>query len=180
MRTFFTIVFVIFAIAEIYLMLQLNKKNNKVGFQLTVTNFVLFCFYLIFAFFMRLSIPYYILLLCIIALVLNSFFGFYLNYFEKSTRFDRYLHGYGSFSFALLGYFTIISLIQSGGSKLFRALFLVFLGITLGAVYEVIECIQDAKRGTQLQKGLRDTNFDLIFNILGSVLAALFFFIYYS
>ncbi|MDD4715717.1 MAG: hypothetical protein PHT34_04090 [Oscillospiraceae bacterium] len=178
MKLVFMIAFVLFAAAQLYLIIGLRGKHHKLGYQATAAGFVLFCLYLIFAFFCRFNIPYSVLLLCMITLFLNSFVGYFLNYFEKSYRFDRYLHGFGSFSFAFLGYFTIIALMPSGGGKLFRSLFLVFFGVTLGAVYEIMEAIQDTRRHIKMQKGLKDTNFDLIFDLTGSVLAGLLFFLF--
>lgn len=177
MKPIFITVFVLFCIAELILIIRLGARKNRVGAEATATSFGLFCFYLLLALLFKWSIPYYILLLGILALLLNSFVGYYLNFFERSTRFDRYLHGYGAFTFALLGYFTITSVTISGGSRLFQALFIAFLGIALGAIYEIVEYITDTRQGTRHQKGLKDTDFDLLFNCLGSALAAFLFYI---
>jgi Na+/melibiose symporter-like transporter len=109
-----------------------------------------------------------------LALFLNSFAGYYLEYFWRSARFDRYLHAYSVFSYALLFYFIIMRLTDSGGTKLFHALFIVFLGISLGTLFEISEFRTDSKRNTRMQKGLKDTNFDIIFDIAGASAAGLF------
>jgi uncharacterized membrane protein YjdF len=73
---------------------------------------------------------------------------------------------------------------RSGGSKIFRALFIVFLGISIGAIFEIIEFIIDTHKKEEsqrakMQKGLKDTDFDLICDIIGSALGSIFAYFMY-
>jgi hypothetical protein len=174
MNIVFIVALIILILAHIFIIYKLYKNKKKVGSHSTLINFTLVCVLLLFIWLFHISIPYYILLLCMIALFLNSYVGYYLEYFWKSTKFDRYLHGYGIFSYTLLFYFIITHLIESGGTKLFHALFIVFLGISLGAIFEISEFRTDSKRNTRMQKGLKDTDFDIMFDIIGSGAAGLF------
>lgn len=56
--------------------------------------------------------------------------------------------------------------------RVFLALFILILGIALGAVHEILEFVADIRQNSHMQKGLKDTNLDIIFNVIGSVLAA--------
>lgn len=42
----------------------------------------------------------------------------------------------------------------------------------MGAIHEVMEFDTDLRQNSKMQKGLKDTNFDIVFDIIGSVLAA--------
>lgn len=62
------------------------------------------------------------------------------------------------------------------------SVFVLLLGISIGTVYEMYEFLADLKKreGTQkLQHGLRDTNMDLTFNMIGSVCASVFYALIY-
>ncbi|MGI5849346.1 MAG: hypothetical protein ACOX8Q_04695 [Christensenellales bacterium] len=116
------------------------------------------------------------MLLAIIAQFIFVFFGYYLKLFERSKTFDRYVHAYSSFSYSLLAYSTLSNLIDMRASKVLTALFIVTLGISLGVFTEIAEFLSDKRKklGANLQKGLVDTNFDLIFDSLGSLAAGVF------
>jgi uncharacterized membrane protein YjdF len=63
--------------------------------------------------------------------------------------------------------------------KLYAAIFVFSVGITIGAIFEIIEFTFDKAKHTKMQKGLKDTDLDLIFDVIGSVAAAIisYFFI---
>lgn len=176
MRIFFGILFMFFAAVEIFIIFKLKKRKQKIGVKATAVSFGLFFLLTVIVYLFDLKVSYLIMLLATISLFLDAYVGYYLNYYSKSKVVDRYLHAYGTFALALLFYMIIILLVEEGGSKLFRALFVLFLGNALGAIHETTEFMTDTKRTsrqqTKMQKGLQDTNFDIIFNILGSVAAA--------
>jgi len=117
----------------------------------------------------------YILILIIITLFGHSFIGNYLNLYNKSQHFDRYLHLFGSFSNALFIFSIITNIINpTVSSKLYSALFVISLGISSGVFFEILEFSQDSTANTNHQKGLKDTNLDLIYNIIGSLIAGVF------
>lgn len=127
---------------------------------------------------LRLDVPYYTLWLGLLTVWLNGYVGYGLNKFNTSTRFDMYLHAFGSFSFALILYCILRSFVQEGGSKLFRAMFVGALGGFIGAAFEVFECIHDRKMGTRNQHGLQDTDTDLAADLVGGFLAGVFAFFF--
>ena len=105
------------------------------------------------------------------------FCGYYLDLYNHSPYvFDRSLHAFGAFSFSLTAYCIIAGVTQPGGSLLFRALFVFCIGNTLGAVFELLEAAHDSKKNVPVkgQKGLQDTNMDMLFNAIGSLLAGVF------
>jgi VanZ family protein len=123
---------------------------------------------------MRLDVPYYLLYLGMLSVWLNGYVGYGLDRFKTSTRFDRVMHAFGAFSFALIAYCVVRSFAPEGGSRLFRAVFVWALGGFLGAAFEVLEYLRDRKKGTRNQHGLYDTDTDLIADLIGGFLAGAF------
>lgn len=185
MKIIFITVLTFYYSLEIFILSQLHKNKNRINFKRDITSLISSSILLIIIYLFKISIPYIILIFFIISLLIGSFFGYYLDYYNKLKHFDRYLHGYDSFSFSLLFYFIIINFMQSGGSKIFRAFFISFLGITIGVVFEIIEFLTDIKQQevkthrTAMQKGLSDTDSDLIFNFIGSILGAVLAYFFY-
>jgi len=127
---------------------------------------------------LRLDVPYYLLYLGMLTVWMNSYIGYGLDKFKTSTRFDRVMHAFGAFSFALIAYCVIRSFTPEGGSRLFRAIFVWALGGFLGAAFEVLEFLRDKKKGTRNQHGLYDTDTDLIADLVGGFLAGVFAFFF--
>lgn len=162
----------LFFLSSIYTVVKFKRQKAEPEFKSSVSAVVAYgAVFSAFLFGVRIS--YYALYLTLAALAAHIFVGFCLGAYDKSRIFDRYLHSYSTFSFALLFYYIIGNFVAYGGDKLFRALFILTLGISLGAVYEVIEFVSDSRNDYGLQRGLKDTNFDLVFDLLGSVCAAL-------
>ncbi|MEA4973688.1 MAG: hypothetical protein VB119_11065 [Candidatus Metalachnospira sp.] len=185
MRITFIAALIIYYALDFFILIRLFAKKSLINFKHNFTDFLASSALLLIIYYFKIRVPYVVLIFYIMALLINSLFGYYLDYFNKSKYFDRYLHGYSSFAFSLLFYFIIIRFISSGGSKIFQALFISFLGITIGVIFEIFEFLNDIKQNnpkTQrslMQKSLNDTDFDLIFNIIGSVSGAVFaYFIY--
>jgi hypothetical protein len=123
----------------------------------------------------RVEVPAYTLFLTMLAVLGNCFFGHYMGGYTKSKTYDRYLHAFGTFSFALFVYCILVNFVEAGGSRLFRAIFIFSLGGTLGVLFEMIEMLHDKKKNEEKsQKGLQDTNMDMLANLIGSLLAAIF------
>ena len=120
----------------------------------------------------RLGLPPLDFIFLMTALTLYSLFGMYFDLFHRSRTFDRLVHGVGAFSYAVLLYDLLSKFIRYGGSAVFRALYAMLLGISLGAAYEIYEFAADAKRSDKLQRGLMDTDLDLIFDVAGALCAA--------
>jgi hypothetical protein len=168
----------IICIVEIYIVYKLIKKKNKTILKQATFPLIVFFLYLIAVYLLNLNIPYYVLLLSLLTVFIDALVGRYLDYYNKSKTFDRFLHAFGTFSFALLFFYTLINLTEPGGSKFLQAAFIAAIGIANGAAFEIIEFAIDSKQkqkqNIKHQRGLKDTNFDIIFNIIGSLSAALF------
>ena len=121
----------------------------------------------------KLTVPPFIILLSMLAVLFTCFFGYYLEYFLGSKTFDRFLHAFGSFSFAQLSFCILDDFIDTNSSKIFRSAFIFLLGNTLGIIIELIEAKLDTKADIKNQKGLKDTNMDLLFDMIGSVFASI-------
>jgi uncharacterized membrane protein YjdF len=146
----------------------------KVALQSTSISFGLFGLLLAAAYILRLGIPYLSLIFSVAALILHSYFGFYLNLYNRSKTFDRIIHGFGAFSFAILFYYLFSNFLQYGGSRSFHAFYILLLGISLGAVYEIVEFGVDARQDLKLQRGLKDTNYDMAADAVGAAAASVF------
>ncbi len=170
----FLLLLAVFCVAESYAVVQLFKKNEKKLVAQAAIPPVLYLFFLLMLYLCNISIPYIVLIFYLITIFAHTFIGFYLDLYNRSKTFDRYLHGFGTFSTALLSYLTLSKFTSPGGSALFQAIFVASLGIALSMVYEVIEFLHDTKSKKKMQRGLRDTDFDMIANIIGGIAAAVF------
>lgn len=169
------IVFAVFTVIELYISIKFAKSNQTPLLKQTVLSYALFAILLIVLALFKIKIPQYILIMVVTTFFVHSFFGNYLDLYNRSQHFDRYLHLFGSFANALFVYFIIIKSINpTVSSKLYSALFVVTLGISIGAFFEILEYSQDSKKNSNHQKGLVDTDFDIIFNVIGSAIAGVF------
>ncbi len=124
--------------------------------------------------FSRTAVPPEILLSTMLTVFAACVFGHYLKYFTQSRVFDRYLHAFGTFSFAPLAYCILDRFVETGGSTLFRTLFVFLTGNMLGVLFELVEMCHDEKNAAKDQKGLMDTDMDLLFNLIGSAIAGVY------
>ena len=106
-------------------------------------------------------------------LVLHSFFGHFLKFYDSVPLWDKALHFFGSFTIAFFFYHVLCK-----DSKFWRSLsdrmaqlvsFL--LANFAGVLWEIAEFIADKIFSVNAQRGLDDTMFDLIFNVFGSYFA---------
>ena len=170
----FLVTLAVFCIAEGYAAYQLYKKNEKKLVLQVIFPPALYLIFLLVLFLSKTEFPYLVLILYLITIFAHTFIGYYLNMYNRSKTFDRYLHGFGTFSTSLLMYLTLTKLTAPGGSVFFQAVFVASLGIALSMVYEVVEFLHDTKSNKKMQRGLRDTDFDMIANIIGGILAAVY------
>ncbi|NLO49219.1 MAG: hypothetical protein GX111_13080 [Clostridiales bacterium] len=172
MKTLFYIAFILFCLIHLYLIVHFTRKKQKLNRNSGIAALVFFAALLSARLFFSIGLPYVVLVLSLIAVFLHNIFGYYLKLYEKSRVFDRYLHAFGAFTFALLVYFILGRFIEYGGSRTFLALYVLTLGVTVGTIFELFEFCMDIKEAANMQKGLRDTNTDMLFNLLGSFAAA--------
>lgn len=109
----------------------------------------------------------------ILTIIGHSLVGNYLGYYHKSKTYDRGLHFFGSFSFSLLVFLILNNaVIPFYSNRFYVSLFVITLGISIGALFEILEFIHDSvSKKAACQHGLADTNFDMIFNMLGALIA---------
>ena len=114
--------------------------------------------------------------LLIITITSHDFFGEYLNFYTNVTYFDKFLHMFGAFSFALVAFELLSHFINISTSKpkLLTFIIVLLLGISLGTIFELQEFLLDIITKGRNQGGLIDTDVDMFHNLIGSVLAGLF------
>ena len=169
------LIYIIFAIIMMICLIGFMKRKDKILIHETITSFIAMSVFLYLEIYLKYEIPTYIIALCLLTIVLNKFGGCLLMLYYKSKTYDRYLHALGAFSFALLAYKTLIAF--SGEiieSSVFKATIVFSLGMALAGSFEISEYLSDRFRKTREQHGLKDTDFDLIANFVGSVIAAIF------
>lgn len=168
--------FIVVSALCIFSIIKLFSQNKKPYAKQARSTYIIYAVIFFAVWIFNIDVPAYQLLLSMLTILGSCFFGHYLEFYTKSKTFDRYLHGFGSFSFSLLTYCILDDYISTGGSVLFRAIFFFLLGNTLGVLFEFLEMMHDAKKKKEpkSQKGLRDTDMDMIFNMIGSLLAGIF------
>ena len=116
----------------------------------------------------------YVRVLIVISLLSDAFFGYYLDLYATSSIMDKILHVFGTYAFSLLAYVLVIQLLNNPVKKSFKFILVLCLGLSIGAVYEILEFLTDTICHPVLvsQPSLLDTDLDLIGDILGAVLAA--------
>jgi hypothetical protein len=114
------------------------------------------------------------IILSFITVLGHSFIGKALDFYKKFRNYDRLLHFFGTFSFSLFSFDIFYkSMLLANTSGIYKFIITFSFGITLGAFVELIEFIADIFTKQQNQKGLMDTNFDILFNIMGAFLAGI-------
>jgi hypothetical protein len=174
MRIVFWIVYALFIIAQVFVAYRYIRTGNKMYIKsLLVTN-ILFALYVAADEVFGIGVPYLIRCLTIVALFIHTFFGYFKDLYTRSQTFDRYLHVYGSFAYALF-FYSLISLVfqASVSPKVFAAIMVAFTGMAAGGIFETIEFFIDKKMPVKTQRGLKDTDVDLICDAIGSAAAGI-------
>ncbi|NLB36717.1 MAG: DUF2238 domain-containing protein [Clostridiales bacterium] len=176
MRWALFVLLFVFSVTEVIWFLVFIIRKEKVAAQHTAISFLLIWVIYICAEASYLFMPSIAFTLMIISFLVKSIFGYYLNLYHKSKKFDRLAHALGSFAFAIFFYYLLSNFLFYGGSRAFQALYILLLGVSVGTIYEIIEFFMDLnqrkKHKEKLQHGLKDTNIDLIADVIGSLAAA--------
>lgn len=166
---FFSIVTLSICIAVI-----VKKKQGMIA-----VNIISYVFYLIFLYLqykLNFRVRIFIILLVLIAFIGNNYLGVYLDFYHRSKYYDRYLHVFGSFSFSLFFYSILDKIVAPAvSSKIYISIFIASIGIAFGCLFEIGEFIIDSKskKSSKHQHGLKDTDYDLISNVIGSAAAGI-------
>lgn len=169
---------IILAILCIFAAMKLYNKNQPEYAKAVLTSCIAFLISFVVIWLFNIDVPSYIIFLAILTVLISCFFGHYLGLYTSSNTFERYLHGFGSFAFSLYFYCIIDHFFNSGSSRLFQAIFIFLLGNTIEVIFELLEAKHDTKSNVKSQKGLKDTNIDMLFNVFGSILAGIFAYIW--
>ncbi|ADY56774.1 hypothetical protein Sgly_2489 [Syntrophobotulus glycolicus DSM 8271] len=150
-----------------------RRKNLKMFLGFVLAYFAFLAFILLeFAYDFR--VYDFVVLLVVMTIFMHFFIGKNLGYYVKSRVFDRYLHLFGTCSLCLFAFLVLGNLYQPVfHSQVLIFIFVLSLGALLGVLFELMEFAVDTVFKTKEQDGLADTNFDLLFNTFGSVIAAI-------
>jgi len=156
--------------------LFINKQNNNALEALMI--FVIFYIFIYLEKRSTLSVENHIRILVMLTIIANNLIGHFFNAYSLKY-FDKVLHIFGTFSFTLFA-FSIINKLYNPiyKSKWFMFIVILALGVSFGTIYEIIEFAQDSIFSTNNQAGLKDTNWDLIADITGAFLAAVYLTLY--
>lgn len=168
----FIILLVLFTISEVLLLWAFIRRDNKLPLKSTVMSLLFIWLTLIATYIVDFFVPYIAFIFVMISMLIHGYFGYYRMRYTKSKYFDRIAHVIGSFAFAIFFYYFLSNFFQYGSSRLFQAFYIMLLGLSIGAVYEIVEFAIDAKHRHKLQHGLKDTDFDLVSDLMGSIAAA--------
>ena len=173
---------VVYTFIEIFIIFKAFKNNKPIAIQSIVIYLMILALLFIMKMF-KLNIPKYATILIILSALGHIFVGKFLNYYNKSRKYDRYLHAFGTFSFSIYTYSLILSIINPAvTSQILAGVFVFTIGLSYGLIFEILEFISDYKKKKKniikqkSQRGLMDTDFDMIFDIIGSFFAAIFSF----
>lgn len=152
---------------------SLIKRKYSFFFENAVV-YISYSIFLILQYKFKFYINLLVIFLVLITIIGNNLVGDYLNVYNRSKYYDRLLHAFGSFSFSLFFYSILDKFtMHPVYPRLYTSIFVVTIGISLGCIFEVFEFILDATINSNNQHGLKDTNFDIISNIIGSTIAGI-------
>lgn len=88
--------------------------------------------------------------------------------------FDKVFHLFGTFSISLFA-FSLVNCIERFPliTRFQYFIFVLILGMSIGAIFELIEFLLDVILKVKNQRDLVDTNLDMLFDLAGSVFAGL-------
>ena len=168
----------IYSVITIFICIGVIAKK-KYNFLIdNIITYVTIISFLVLQYFYHFDINIFVLSLVLLTLFIHHFIGQYLNYYYKSKYFDRFLHILGSFSFSIFSYLILEKIAsEKVYSKIYVFIIISAIGISLGSILEIYEFTLDSIKHSKNQKGQTDTNFDIISNIIGSIVAAIFYII---
>lgn len=163
---------ILFTIIELLLLPKFSAKRDKIAKKSAIASIAFLWLTFIVSYIFKFKIPNIAYIFIIASLLMDSFFGYYKGLYYSTKKFDRIQHVIGSFSFAIFFYFFLSNIFEYGGSKVFQAFYILLLGVFYGTIYELIEFMSDSRNRQKMQKGLRDTDFDMLSDLIGSLAAA--------
>lgn len=133
----------------------------------------------------RIHLPFELDLLITLALFLHTFLGEVLMFYEKVSLWDDMMHLFGTAVVAMLAFMIVYTLHYTKKLRLtipFVGFFTVIFAVAVGAIWEIAEFSIDGIFGKNMQKGLSDTMWDLVNDLMGGAVVAVLgmFYVRYS
>lgn len=174
--SFLILIISVFSIFEIFVLYQYLKLKKAGRFIENLFVFSITVLFLCLKDYLHLPVYNFIFVLLIITILGHTFIGEYLDVYHKSKTYDRFLHLIGSFTFSLFSYSIIADIFKPQiHSAIYIAIYAAALGVSIGVIFELIEFMVDTvgtkKKYQKNQHGLADTNYDLLFNVIGAAIA---------
>ncbi len=130
---------------------------------------------------LRFTLPVWMILWITLSVWLHSLGGAF-NLYGALPYFDHITHAVSASLVAAIGFMMVVILDVYIDSiclpRRFVSFFILMFGTTIGVFWEFLEFWTDQLTGAVMQYGLRDTVFDLMFDILASGVVALFLILY--
>lgn len=172
MPSWITIAYILISVPVLLATVKLYKGEKKQYAKASLASFIGYSLVFLIVWIFMLPVPSSVLFLTMLTAFFSSYFGYYRAMYTRSKTFDRYVHALGAFSLSLLAYCMIRIFLTAGGSRFFQALFIFTIGGTVGAAFELLEALHDIKSDVKYQRGLKDTNMDILFDLIGSCFSA--------
>lgn len=126
------------------------------------------------------ALPWYFDFTLVFILYFNLI-GNLLQWYNKIYGFDKFAHFFLSALFAFLAFMIIVNLYyfkKIRTSPSFAGLLIFSFSLTIGCLWEIVEFLSDLFIGTNAQKSLVDTMFDLIYDGIGATFIAVIGWLY--
>ena len=124
----------------------------------------------------RITLPFELDLLITLAIFLHIFLGEFFMFYERVSAWDVILHLFSTSVISLLAFMIVYTLHYTRKLRLSIPLvgfFTVTFAMFVGALWEILEFIVDIVFDTTAQKGLTDTMWDLIYDLIAGVIVAI-------
>lgn len=127
------------------------------------------------------TLPFEFDLLITLSLFLHTFFGEGFDFYERYWFWDKALHLYGGGVVGLLAFVSAYTLHYTRKVRLtipFIGLFTVTFAVAVGGLWEIGEFAVDELLAKNTQRGLNNTMWDLINDLIGGAVAAVLGMVY--
>jgi hypothetical protein len=129
----------------------------------------------------QIHLPFELDFLITLALFLHTFLGEVLMFYERVWLWDKALHLYGTGVTSMLAFMIVYTLHYTGKLRLtipFIGFFTVIFALAVGSLWEMAEFSVDYIFVKTTQKGLDDTMWDLIYDLIGGLMIAVLGMVY--
>jgi len=121
------------------------------------------------------NLPWEIDFFVTVVIFAHAFLGYFVGLYRLIPYFDKVLHFASTVIISMLSFMIIYSFYLIGRVRLsygFLFLFIILTALGLGGLWEIIEFAVDQIFVMDMQNGLEDTMYDLIFDMMGGIVAA--------